>query len=246
LCNKRIITGELPINKDSFIVKGSILNPEQVLADYVKYELGKDSLLIIKGKTIIQHKSEINDALNLLMVYKSPTVSEIVEQTNLHSINLFAEMLLRHIDIKLNGNGTNISATQNLENYWQQQGLNKNNMNFYDGSGLSSYNLISAKQLVKVLQMVYNDSILFENFKPALPIAGKTGTLKRMFKKTSLTGKVYAKSGSMSGVRAYSGYIFTQNYHNPIIFSIIFNNYTAKSTSIKAKIQQLIVSLSKN
>ena len=245
LCNKRIITGELPINRGSFIVKGSILNPELVLANYIKSELIKDSSLYVKGKTIIQRKAQKSDKLNLLAVYKSPTIKEIVEQTNMHSINLYAEMLLRHIDLKLNGKGTNSSATNTLEDFWQQQGLNKTNMKFYDGSGLSSYNLISAKQLVKVLQYAYTDTAIFKSFKASLPVGGKSGTLKNMFRKTNLAGKVYAKSGSMSGVRAYSGFIFAKNNTNPIIFSIIFNNYTIKSTSIKAKIQQLIVNLSK-
>jgi len=246
LCNKRIITGELPINRDSFIVKGSILNPELVLANYIKSELIKDSSLYVKGKTIIQRKAQKSDKLNLLAVYESPTVKEIVEQTNLHSINLYAEMLLRHIDLKLNGKGTNSSATKTLEDFWKEQGLNETNMKFYDGSGLSSYNLISTKQLVKALQYAYADTTIFKSFKSALPIGGKSGTLKRMFRKTNLVGKVYAKSGSMSGVRAYSGFIFAKKNENPIIFSIIFNNYTIKSNIVKAKIQQLIVSLSKN
>ncbi len=245
LSNKRIITGELPINKDSFIVKGSILNPENVLANYIKFELEKDSSLQIKGKTIIQKKMDKAEKLNLLAVYKSPTVKEIIDKTNLYSINLYAEMLLRHIDLKLEGKGTNSSATRKLKNYWTQQGLNDNNMKFYDGSGLSSYNLISTKQLVKVLQIAYADSIFFNSFKSSLPISGKSGTLKRMFKNTNLVGKIYAKSGSMSGVRAYSGFIFTQDETNPTIFSIIFNNYTIKSNVVKAKIQQLILSLSK-
>ena len=219
--------------------------PENVLANYIKSELEKDSSLQINGKTIIQRKPGKTEKLNLLAVYKSPTVKEIIERTNLYSVNLYAEMLLRHLDLKLKGRGTNSSATKNLKNYWVQQGLNKDNMKFYDGSGLSSYNLISTKQLVKVLQLAYADSIFFNSFKSTLPIGGKSGTLKRMFKNTSLVGKIYAKSGSMSGVRAYSGFIFMQNEANPIIFSIIFNNYTIKSNSIKAKIQQLIVSLSK-
>ncbi len=245
LSNKRVITGELPINKDSFIVKGSILNPEQVLANYIKFELEKDSSLRIKGKTIIQKKTRKSAKLNLLFTYKSPTVKEIIEKTNLYSVNLFAEMLLRHIDVKLNGKGTNYSATKKLKNYWVQQGLNNNNMKFYDGSGLSSYNIISTKQLVKALQFAYADSIFFNSFISTLPIGGKSGTLKTMFKNTDLVGKVYAKSGSMSAVKAYSGYIFINDDKNPIIFSIIFNNFTLKSNNIKAKIQQLIVRLSK-
>jgi len=244
LSNNRVITGEIPLKRDSFIVKGSILNPELVLAKYFRQELEKDSFLI-KGKIIIRRNITKKEKLNLLAVYQSPTVFEIVEQTNLHSVNLFAEMLLRQVSAKLGGNTTNRSATKTLEKYWQQQGNNKNNMKFYDGSGLSSYNLISAKQLVKSLQFAYSDSVFFDLFKQSLPVAGKTGTLSSMFRQTNLVGKIYAKSGSMSGVRAYSGYIFKENDINPIVFSIIFNNYTKKSSAIKAKIQQLIVSLSK-
>ena len=243
LCNKRVITGELPINKDSFIVKGSILNPEQVLARHLKTELLKNNFTI-NGKTIIKRKNIKVKNLNLLTVYKSPTVKEIVEQTNTYSVNVYAEMLLRQIDIKLGGDGTNSSATKNLKKYWTEKGNDKSCMKFYDGSGLSSYNLISAKNLVKSLQYTYSDTAIYNNIKTSLPISGKTGTLKYMFRKTELKGKVYAKSGSMSGVKAYSGYIYIDK-ENPIIFSLIFNNYTIKSSTLKLKIQHIIGHLSK-
>ncbi len=243
LSSKKIISGELPIGKDSFIVKGSITNPEEVLAEYFTKELSKNNI-ILKGKHIVTDKNNSKLKLTLLTTFYSPTIKEIVKQTNLTSNNLYAETLLRQINIKYRGNGTNISAVSSLFGFWVNKGLNSNNIKLFDGSGLSSYNLISTKQLVKALQFAYSDSIFFNTFKQTLPIGGVSGTLKDMFYKTNINGKVYAKSGTMNSVKAYSGYILKQNTNENIIFSIIFNNFTINSTLAKNKIQQIIVDLS--
>ncbi len=241
LCDKYIIKGFLPQNKDSFIVKGAIQNPEKALAILLKKYLDTNNVKV-QGKCLVTHDKISTN--NMLMEYYSPTVKEIVTATNLYSINLFAEFLFRQISIKQGGDGSNASAAKELKKFWIKKGLNHQQLNLFDGSGLSSYNLISTKNIVKTLKYVYGTSF-FTDFKSTLPTAAKSGTLKFMFRKTALAGKLYAKSGTMTGVKSYSGYIY-KSEDKPVVFSIVLNNYTLPSYKIKKQIQQILLYLSKN
>ena len=51
------------------------------------------------------------------------------------------------------------------------------------------------------------------NLYAALPIAGQDGTLKKRMKEPYVSGKVRAKTGTLSGISSLAGYALTPNYH---------------------------------
>ena len=95
-------------------------------------------------------------------------------------------------------------------------------MNIVDGSGLSRYNLVSPAQLVALLHYVYFAKKINSFFVDALSVAGVDGTLKERMPK--LKNRVFAKTGSMSGVSSLAGYIKTKNQET-IAFAIILNSF---------------------
>ncbi|MEM6837081.1 MAG: D-alanyl-D-alanine carboxypeptidase [Cyanobacteria bacterium P01_C01_bin.120] len=90
-----------------------------------------------------------------------------------------------------------------------------------DGSGLSRRNRAQPLAFVALLKGMYeaDDSGLFYE---SLPVGGFTGTLSNRFQATAAQGKVHAKTGTLNGVRALSGYLETEDY-GTVIFSIIVN-----------------------
>src|SRR5206468_4839774 len=104
-----------------------------------------------------------------------------------------------------------------------------------DGSGLSRYDYVTPETLVTILAHIAADARLREPFMASLPIAGRDGTLNNRMKGTAAEGVVRAKTGSMSNVRALSGYAST-TAGEPLAFSIIANNFEAPSASIVAAI----------
>ena len=48
-------------------------------------------------------------------------------------------------------------------------------------------------------------------FFSTLPIAGESGTLKSLCKGQSGQGRIFAKSGTMSGIKSYSGYVHSSS-----------------------------------
>jgi D-alanyl-D-alanine carboxypeptidase/D-alanyl-D-alanine-endopeptidase (penicillin-binding protein 4) len=71
-----------------------------------------------------------------------------------------------------------------------------------------------------------------------LAVAGRSGTLKMRFKGTIVEGNLWAKSGTLTGVSALSGYLNPPNYQ-PIVFSILVNQ--SPSTNLRQEIDQIIL-----
>ncbi len=96
-----------------------------------------------------------------------------------------------------------------------------------DGSGLSRLNLVTSRQLARLLHVMAS-SPYYADFSESLPIMSIDGTLSRRLKGSRASGLIRAKTGTMAGVRSLSGYLTTYNNDN-LIFSIISNNHDIDS-----------------
>ena len=88
-----------------------------------------------------------------------------------------------------------------------------------DGSGLSLYNYLTPQLIVKVLQYAYHHTNILNHLYPALPIAGKDGTLKNRMKAGSAYLNVHAKTGTETGVTSLAGFCTSSNGHQ-LVFAI--------------------------
>lgn len=104
-----------------------------------------------------------------------------------------------------------------------------------DGSGLSRNDLFSPQDLIWLLNKMSKDFGL-TRMKGILPTGGK-GTLSAYYKQDS--GFIYAKTGSLSGVAALSGYLITKKNHL-LLFSILINNYTGGGVTVRRQMEQWI------
>jgi D-alanyl-D-alanine carboxypeptidase/D-alanyl-D-alanine-endopeptidase (penicillin-binding protein 4) len=102
-----------------------------------------------------------------------------------------------------------------------------------DGSGLSRNDLFTPRDFIWLLDKMKNEFGL-PRLKVILPTGG-TGTLANYYKKDS--GFIYAKTGSLSGVVALSGYLITKKDHL-LLFSILVNN--SNDPAVRRKIERLV------
>ncbi len=163
---------------------------------------------------------------------ESTSIQDWITVTNLRSNNAYANVLLAHL-------GGFSSVEQALTNL----GIDANGYRLRDGSGLSHNNLATPRTLVSILRaMSYargNDVFL-----ASLPVAGISGTLKNRLRHTTAEGTVRAKTGTLKGVRALSGYIDHPEY-GTLVFSIITNQSTSQPSSpVVQAIDDIVVSLS--
>ncbi|NRB25361.1 D-alanyl-D-alanine carboxypeptidase/D-alanyl-D-alanine-endopeptidase [Shewanella sp.] len=167
----------------------------------------KSSKIKLKGKILVQHQLPANT--HVIATHGSVPLSDLLHTMLLKSDNLIADSLLKQLGkhtFQRPGNFSNGSRA--LKQILTGEGVELNHAQVVDGSGLSRYNLLSARQLSQVLTLIYTDS-RFTPLIDSLPVAGVSGTLKykTSFNKPPLFKHVIAKTGSMQGVDNLAGFI---------------------------------------
>jgi D-alanyl-D-alanine carboxypeptidase/D-alanyl-D-alanine-endopeptidase (penicillin-binding protein 4) len=107
-----------------------------------------------------------------------------------------------------------------------------------DGSGLSRYNLFTPQDFVAILNKMKNEFGM-ERIKVILPTGGE-GTLGSYYNKES--GYIYAKTGTLSGVVAISGFLYTKK-NKLLIFSVLVNNHNNSATDVRRAVEKFIAGI---
>ncbi|MEY3049249.1 MAG: hypothetical protein RL365_1287 [Bacteroidota bacterium] len=234
----RIATGKLPAYQSSFMVRGSVANPEFNFAQVLKSRFQLNSfnvsggVLPARGLTIPDY-----DSLYRLFVNYSRSVQEIANWTNRKSVNFFAEGLLNGVAYKLTGDGRNSKALSIYPEFLATR-IDTMGLRLYDGSGLSRKNRIAASHLCDLLDYMTKSSVSAEFFN-SLPIAGKSGTIADLCKGASGEGRVFAKSGTMTGIKSYAGYIHTSS-GKKLVFAFVVSGYSCSQSKVKQQMEILL------
>jgi D-alanyl-D-alanine carboxypeptidase/D-alanyl-D-alanine-endopeptidase (penicillin-binding protein 4) len=184
-------------------------------------------------------KGIVPDSAVILVDYPSKPLSLVVYNTNKISDNLSAELLLKTIGAEIKGPpGTAAKGISIIYRTLDTLGVDSTTYNLADGSGVSRYNLITPDLLIALLKGMDRDFRIQAEFKASLPIAGMDGTLEDRMENSPAAGKLRAKTGSLSGVSALSGYTATADGEK-IAFSIIMEHFVTRTSGIR-KIQDSI------
>ncbi len=148
-----------------------------------------------------------------------------------NSENLASEVLMKYIGISDTTIGSWYNGKKKIMRFlYEEVEIDTNFLRIADGSGLSRYNLLNADQLIKLLRYMYTSN-LKDTFIMSLPHGGQKGT--KLENRLIESGKrIYAKTGSLSGVSCLSGYAFSPQY-GPLAFSIIINGFTGSIKPIR-------------
>ena len=189
------IRGTIPLGVKEFSIKGAIPDPADACATLLEKELQEIGIVIQRQEVALQDKRVC------IHTTYSPKLQQIVYETNQKSINLYAEHLLKKMGEVVYKEGSTLAGVKAVKAFWLSCNLDLDGFNMVDGSGLSRKNLITAKQLVSVLVKL-EKSPVFPVFFASLPQ-----------KEESIRGK----SGSMSLIKGYTGYL------RDIAFAILIN-----------------------
>ena len=237
----RYAQGLLPSNQARFEVKGSMPDPEFQLAEEWVKILKLKNIIVRDGplgfRTAKIKKINYLTETNLLFLEKSKTLQEIAYWTNVKSVNLFAEGILKNIGFYLNGNGSTENSILALEKFWLGK-INIDGLVLKDGCGLSDENQISASHFCDLLTFMFH-SKSFSDFKSTLPLAGISGTIKNLCKGQAGEGRIFAKSGTISKVKSYAGYVVSKTGKN-IAFAITVNNFSGTNSQIITEIEKVL------
>jgi serine-type D-Ala-D-Ala carboxypeptidase/endopeptidase (penicillin-binding protein 4) len=152
------------------------------------------------------------------------------------SDNFFAEQTLMMVSNQLFGE----MDEQKLIAHLLKNDLNgfPQKPKWVDGSGLSRYNLFTPEDFVWLL-MKMKDEFGLERLKTILP-TGNTGTLRNYY--VNETGLIFAKTGSLTGHLALSGFLITEK-NKLLVFSVIVNNHNTSATAVRRAVEKYIKAL---
>ncbi|HTU09944.1 MAG TPA: D-alanyl-D-alanine carboxypeptidase/D-alanyl-D-alanine-endopeptidase [Allosphingosinicella sp.] len=158
----------------------------------------------------------------LLLRLTPPPLVEDLRTINKVSQNLHAELLLRRLGRTGVGTGTIADGMTVIHAMLERAGLARTDYDFSDGSGMSTYNRITPRGMVRFLRWA-NGQPWGAAWRTTFPIAGVDGTLARRFRATALEGRLFAKTGSINATAALSGTL-TARSGRTLYFSILAND----------------------
>ena len=240
---ERYLTGAVPSNLGTFGVKGDLPNPGLLLAQHLTSRL-RDAGITVRHEAAYEADfNPLTPPRNELYTHYSPPLSELIQETNVNSNNLYAEALFRYLGARLTLPGTIHNSQEVLRDFWRRRGVNIQNAIIKDGCGLAPQDAVSAKTFVQMLTfMSHSDNR--DAWMASLPISGQTGTLTSLCPKTPLEGRIHAKSGTIAGTKNFAGYIDMPN-GDTLVFAILVNSAPGKARNIQTVIQQYLLDVYK-
>ncbi len=161
----------------------------------------------------------------------SAPLIEDLRVTDKVSQNLHAEMALRAVARARRGIGSLEAGLEELKAFLGEAGIGPDGVRLSDASGLARRNLVTPEAVVSLLRYMYA-SPLRETWLSLLPVAGQDGTLATRLTGSAVAGRIYAKTGTLFGVSALSGYARRAN-GDMLAFSILVNNFGRPPAEIR-------------
>ncbi|MEG4516354.1 MULTISPECIES: D-alanyl-D-alanine carboxypeptidase/D-alanyl-D-alanine endopeptidase [unclassified Microcoleus] len=238
------VSGQLKVGGEPESAYVAVVNPANNFLQQFQQVLAAEGIPV-KQALVASASRNLNQELATV---ESPPLAELVRETNRESNNLYAEVLLRLLGkvtdkMPQQQEDTGESGLKELKTALTQLGVNPNSYILADGSGLSRHNLISPEALVQTLRFMAT-SPAASIYRQSLPIAGENGTLKNRFNNTPNRVIMQAKTGTLSGVSALSGYIEVPNYE-PLVFSIIVNQSDLSAAKMRSATDEIVLLLNR-
>ena len=216
------ITGCMPSGNYSVDVEYVIRHAPRYTQALVKHMLATLGIRV-KGRVMFRALPRAKHALFRLGTHLSDPLQQLVHIMLKRSDNVIAAALFKKLGQLYVGAPGSWAKGQTavLSILSDNAHIVPSGIRLLDGSGLSHYNRISARQMGQLLNFIYHHYPLNFELVSALPIAGVDGTLKHRL--THLSGRVRAKTGTLAGVVGLAGYMLNK-YNEPIAFTIMINS----------------------
>jgi D-alanyl-D-alanine carboxypeptidase/D-alanyl-D-alanine-endopeptidase (penicillin-binding protein 4) len=238
------VRGTIPPSQSRFVISGSMPDPAKTFSEELYQYLSSkgisfsDTFLVDKKKRIVADSFIVqrdpgveelirtignNDTRDTVYVYQSPSLDSVIYWFLKKSINLYGEALVKTIAYEKNkGFGNTDTGIAIVKKFWKEKGLDENELNMYDGSGLSPINRVTTHAQVEILKYAKTKD-WFPYFYDALP---EYNAIKM-------------KSGTISDVKGFCGY-HTAKDGKQYIFSFLVNNYTGRSSELVNKMYRVL------
>jgi D-alanyl-D-alanine carboxypeptidase/D-alanyl-D-alanine-endopeptidase (penicillin-binding protein 4) len=229
--NAWVLSGSIPVGEEKFTISGADIDPAKTMLTDLSVALNQQSI-ITKG--IEDYKTKLSESFtnkieekNIVDLYThySPTLDSIIYWLNKKSINLYAEALIKTMALQEKGMASTDTGVSIVKTFWATKNIDKNELNMFDGSGLSPLNRVTTHAQVEILKYATTKD-WYKYFLQSLP----------------LYNGMTMKSGTISNVKGFCGYHMSKD-GNSYIFSFLVNNYNGKASELTNKMFKILDNL---
>jgi D-alanyl-D-alanine carboxypeptidase/D-alanyl-D-alanine-endopeptidase (penicillin-binding protein 4) len=171
-----------------------------------------------------------------LAAHNSSRLAPIVQEMNRTSDNFVAEMLLKRLGALHDGVGTTAGGARVVMGEMRAAGIVTTGVRLVDGSGLSSFDRVTATALAGVIRVGMQDARISQAFVASFAVAGRNGTLRSRL--PALAGVVRGKTGTTDLACSLSGMI-----GEGIVFSVLQNGNPVSFWSARAAQDRFVTAL---
>ena len=246
----RYLYGVLPANREAYVLKGDIPDPALYLARYLTDQLQQKGIRVDGSPSCYRIEVEENrwkkgERKEIVTTY-SPTLREIASICNHVSHNLYADALVKTVGLQYKPRRNEMISSfgrgvQVVKEYWEKKGLDVFPLRMNDGSGLAPADKVSAGFMGELLVYMATESAVSDAFIASLPQAGIEGSVRNFLKGSKLQGKAHLKSGGITGVRSYAGYITKDGKTYAV--AVFSNNYSCPMSRMTGALEKLLLQL---
>jgi len=234
---RAVLRGTIPQGQPEFAIKAALPDPALFAAQSFGAYLTRAG--INANKKPFKGAPAAGSRLTLITETESRPLKDAVRVTNKRSFNLYAELLLRHL-----GGGTPAAGTAAVKAFLAAAGTDVSELSLADACGLSWRNMAKAETFTDLLRYAHGRPY-FPEFYESLVSPGDpdaTGHVRNLGKGTPLAQNLRLKSGSLNGVRAYTGYLKTKK-GKTLVFTSILNNYSMNGGAADKMHEELFLAL---
>ena len=246
----RYLYGVLPANREAYVLKGDIPDPALYLARYLTDQLQQKGIRVDGSPSCYRIEVEENrwkkgERKEIVTTY-SPTLREIASVCNHVSHNLYADALVKTVGLQYKPRRNEMISSfgrgvQVVKEYWEKKGLDVFPLRMNDGSGLAPADKVSVGFMGELLVYMATESAVSDAFIASLPQAGIEGSVRNFLKGSKLQGKAHLKSGGITGVRSYAGYITKDGRTYAV--AVFSNNYSCPMSRMTRALEKLLLQL---
>jgi D-alanyl-D-alanine carboxypeptidase/D-alanyl-D-alanine-endopeptidase (penicillin-binding protein 4) len=220
--NRIVVSGGIASDIDYYL---AVPNPTAYVAAWFQQMLKQVG---VKHTGTVQAGIATPAGARLLAQHTSISLRQLLVYTMKLSNNAQAEVLLKTLGAVKTGTGSWAAGCLAVAQFLDTNGIDSEAMTQVDGSGLSRHDSVAVGTIVQLLS-VARGKPWFQAFYDALPVAGDPGeliggTLSTRMRGTAAEGNLRAKTGTLSGVSALSGYV-TNRDGRVLVFSILSSHF---------------------
>jgi D-alanyl-D-alanine carboxypeptidase/D-alanyl-D-alanine-endopeptidase (penicillin-binding protein 4) len=230
--NTVVVSGSIPLGGSAGTDLATVEDPTLLAAAAFRAALSRHHVRVT-GRTVIKASTgPITPIYELASIPLGELLVPFLKLSN----NGHAELLIKALGHESTGEaGTWTNGLSRAETLLADLGVTVPAVTLTDASGLSRRDLLTTRQIANLLETAKSEP-WFDSWYHALPIAGASGslvggTLTNRFRGTPAANNLRAKTGTLTGVNALSGYV-TDSTGRGLVFSMVSNNATANVAGI--------------